>query len=170
MVYEDIDGGYDTLVFESSTRAVEFHFYGSYVEITGGSDKVTHVGSNVEGFLGTDLDDTFVIEAGVSLPGDTELDGGAGSDTLDYSNYSGVRHIILTDVGTIDGFQGTETAVGSFDNIDELIGSALNGDSLTGINADATWTIDAITQYESTNTLVFSGFETLTGGQWCGHL
>ena len=57
-------------------------------------------------------------------------------------------------LGTIDGFQGTEAAVGSFDNMDVLIGSALNGDSLTGINADATWTIDTTTQYESTNTLV----------------
>ena len=164
VVYEDINGGYDTLVFESSTRAVEFHFYNGKVEVIGGSDMVTHIGGNVEGFVGTDLDDIFVLEAGVSLPSGARLDGGAGNDTIDYSSYGSLRHVILTDVGTIDGFQGTEAAVGSFDNMDVLIGSAFNGDSLTGINADATWTIDTTIQYESTNTLAFSGFESLLGG------
>ena len=67
-------------------------------------------------------------------------------------------------MGSLDGFAGSEVAVGSFDNINELIGSAAAGDSLTGLNAGATWKLGSSTQYVSTRTLDFSGFEALLGG------
>ena len=166
VVYEDIDGGTDSLVFESSARGVEFTFYTDRVEVIGGTDKVTHFGGNVEVFLGTDLDDRFVLQAGAALT-NAKLDGGLGSDSLDYSAYGSIRQVVLTDLGSLDGFQGTEAAAGSFDNINEIIGSAVSGDSLTGRNADAVWHIDTDTQYESSNLLDFSGFELLAGGS--GH-
>ena len=163
VVYEDIDGGYDTLIFESSTRGVVFTFTSDRVEVVGGTDMVTHTGGNVEAFVGTDLDDRFVLEAGVSLT-HAKLDGGLGHDEIDFSASTTTRKVTLTGVGSLDGFQGTETGLGGFDNVDELIGSGLNGDSLTGINADATWQLGASESYTSTNTLDFSGFELLTGG------
>ena len=163
VVYEDIDGGYDTLIFESSTRGVVFTFYSDRVEVVGGTDSVTHYGGNVEAFVGTDLDDRFVLEAGVSLT-HAKLDGGLGHDEIDFSASTTTRKVTLTGVGSQDGFQGSELAVGGFDNVDKLIGSGLNGDSLTGINADATWQLGAGESYTSTNKLDFSGFELLTGG------
>ena len=98
VVFEDIGGGSDTLIFISDTRGVEFHFYADRVEISGGTDKVTHTGSNVEIFTGTQLDDRFVLEAGAAM-GSTKLDGGLGDDSLDYSAYGSARQVTLSGFG-----------------------------------------------------------------------
>ncbi|HET7095644.1 MAG TPA: calcium-binding protein, partial [Thermomicrobiales bacterium] len=65
-----------------------------------------------------------------------------------------------------NGFAGTEAAVtGGFADIDSLVGGA-GTDSLTGLNAPATWDLggtDTYTNNTGGNTLVFSSFETFIG-------
>ncbi len=115
---------------------------------------------NMDGGTG---DDHFVFGSGVTLTG--TLDGGAGSDTLDYSSFSTGRTVALTGTGSTDGFAGTETSItGGFDNINVLTGSGTSTDSLTGIDAAASWSIDGTNTYTSTNTLSFSGIDSLAGG------
>src|SRR5262249_62286275 len=107
--------------------------------------------------------DTFQFAAATSLTG--TIDGGAGSDTLDWSAYKSARQVQLTAAGAIDGFAGTEASLsGGFSNIDSLIGGA-GPDTLTGLNAAATWQVGATGQYTSGNSLAFNGFENLVGGR-----
>ncbi len=137
--------------------------------------------SNFQHLIGGSLDDTFDIDANhtgnlfggagndsfdfantVIITG--SIDGGVGSDTLDWADYIAGRTIALSTLGTANGFKGPETSITlNFDNINELIGSSIATDSLTGINANADWNIDGTNQYDSTNTLDFSSFETLIG-------
>ena len=106
--------------------------------------------------------DVFLVADGAVLPG--VINGAAGIDTLDFSEYTTARQTTLTGLGATDGFSGTDTAVtGGFDGIDTIIGG-IGDDTLTGINANASWNIDGTNQYLSTNTLDFSGIENLTGG------
>src|SRR5262249_32471666 len=93
------------------------------------------------------------------------IDGGTGSDTIDWSAYTTARTVTLTGLGTTDGFKGTEASVaGGFDNIDGLTGSGAANDNLIGVNANAIWN-GATNQYPPLgHTLVFGGFETFTGG------
>ena len=47
-----------------------------------------------------------------------------------------------------------------FDNIDRVVGSSTTADSLTGMNATATWNLGTMDRYTvDTNTLTFSSFE-----------
>ena len=93
------------------------------------------------------------------------LAGGSGHDTFDLSGLSGDTSTVLTGKGALDGFSGTSSAfAGSFTNMDEVLAGSGAADSLTGIDADATWHLGSSHQYESTHTLDFSGFETLIGG------
>ncbi|NIQ10954.1 MAG: hypothetical protein GWO08_13965, partial [Gammaproteobacteria bacterium] len=92
------------------------------------------------------------------------VDGGAGTvnDTLTYAG-GPVATVTLTAIGTNDGFQGTATSLGTFDNINTLVGSS-GTDSLTGINADSAWTIDVGNTYvANSRTLTFSAVEDLIG-------
>ena len=92
------------------------------------------------------------------------IDGSSGSDSLDYADVTSDLVVTLSGIGSIDGFAGSGNAVsGGFDNIDILVGGS-GDDRLTGLDADATWTVDTTTSYTSTNTLVLSGVENLIGG------
>jgi filamentous hemagglutinin family protein len=94
------------------------------------------------------------------------IDGFGGADIADFESHDAEISVILSALGTTDGFQGTSlTDTGGFDNIDEIKARIAPGtDSLTGIDSAAAWTIDGTPQYVSTNTLDFSNFESLTGG------
>ena len=73
----------------------------------------------------------------------------------------------LTAKGTQSGFQGTQASLGggSFDNIDQLIGSSTTADSLEGMNTTAAWNLGTTDQYAvNANTLEFSSFANLNGG------
>jgi hypothetical protein len=107
--------------------------------------------------------DQFRFLAG-SLAG--VVNGGGGTDTLDFSLLA-AQDVTLTALGAIDGFDGTAPGAigGSFQNINKIVGSATAlDDSLTGLDADATWRLDATNTYTSTNTLEFANFEVLNGG------
>ncbi|MFO0867489.1 MAG: hypothetical protein U0935_00955 [Pirellulales bacterium] len=106
------------------------------------------------------IDDINFLTGG-SVTGN--VDGGSSAQ-LDFSAQAGPITIVLSAVGSIDGFQGTATGIsGTFDNITDLLGSG-GTDSLTGINAVSTWDLDGSPSYTSTQILTFSGIETLQGG------
>src|SRR5262249_20870938 len=86
------------------------------------------------------------------------VDGGAGSDTLDWSGLSTARNVTLTGAGTTDGFKGTEASIpGGFDNINAIVGTSAT-DTLTGNNANNTGNINGAA------TFTFASFENLSGG------
>src|SRR5262249_17081339 len=120
--------------------------------------------TSFENLTGGAADDTFKFSDGVPLSG--VIDGAAGSDTIDWSAYTTARTVALTGPGPIDGFMGTEASIaGGFVNIDGVVGSGTNADTLNGLDADATWTVNAASTYDSGGgTLTFGGFETLNGG------
>ncbi len=107
--------------------------------------------------------DAFVFANGVTVTG--SIDGGTGTDTLNWSVVNSARSVVLSGLGPTDGFAGDESSIttGTFTNIDSLIGGTAT-DSFTGINATAQFALDGTPQYISTNTLDFSGFENLSGG------
>ena len=127
-------------------------------------------------------DDTFNLNTGGSVTGsitggagvDTfdfnggtvagTVIGGADDDTLDFAGTSDALTVALSMVGTA-GFDGSVTggAVSMFTGIDSITGSS-TADTLTGLDADATWNLDASDSYVSGQTLTFSSFETLTAG------
>jgi len=124
-----------------------------------------HTG-NLNGAGGVDV---FNLSGTVVISG--IIDGGS-SATLNYSGYATARIFTLTGFGPIDGFQGSEPSLtGGFLNITSLVGTS-GPDSLTGIDTEATWTIDGTNEFQCTfalacpnlNTLAFSAIEGLNGG------
>ena len=155
--------GNDTLTFINVTTGLTLTFQvGSALISNGLGDTVTTDG-NVENFIGTNQNDTFVFQPGATVAGN--LDGQGGQDVLDFSSTATVRSVLLTDVGTLNGFKGTVNGIGGqFDNVNEIKGSSAPTNSLTGRNATAAFNLGASDQYVSLNTLDFSGFENLSGG------
>ncbi|MDA1051398.1 MAG: tandem-95 repeat protein, partial [Planctomycetota bacterium] len=107
------------------------------------------------GFTGTDQ---FIYAAGEFVL-NGRIDGGAADDTLSYTAYTTTRSILLTALGTIDGFRGddisgappfgpitTDSIVVSdgsgernFINIDQILGTSANADLLIGPNLFNHW-------------------------------
>ena len=132
------------------------------VEGLDGADTFTITGTPNANLVGGVGADTFRFDDGAGLTG--SIDGGADADTLDLSAATTARQVTLTGQGTVDGFAGNETTIsGGFTNVDALVGGTAS-DTLTGLNAAATWTVAATNLYSSTNTLDISGFENLAGG------
>jgi hypothetical protein len=95
-------------------------------------------------------DDTFHFEDFTMAPALT-INGGGGSNTLDYSGYSG-------DV-TVDLALGTATGLAGFSNFQNVIGS--NGNSLIVGDANA----DVLTGGTGRNIIIGgAGLDTITGG------
>ena len=106
--------------------------------------------------------DTFTFTDGAMFNG--TLNGGAGNDQLLFTNYSTARNVVLTSVGAVDGFNGTEASVTAFANIDILIGTS-NTDTITGAALNATYELDGTNRYYfGANSISFNSFETLVGG------
>ncbi|MBI1315113.1 hypothetical protein GC176_27800, partial [bacterium] len=103
--------------------------------------------------------DLFDIDAKLTTSG---LTGGGGTDTLQGDAIDDVTITALSSTAQKVA-SGTEADItGGFSEIEVIIG---NGGSLTGLNAGATWTIDAAPDYMSGgNSVGFSGFSTLNGG------
>ena len=108
-------------------------------------------------------DDLFTFANGATLTG--KLDGGLGSNTLDFSRYDTSRDVYLTGTGSQTGFNGSESAIlGSFANITSLNGSS-STDSLTGLNVPSVWNINGLVQYTASGrSLLMVSTETLNGG------
>jgi Ca2+-binding RTX toxin-like protein len=96
--------------------------------------------SSFENFTGGSGNDQFVFKGG-SVSGN--INGGGGTNTLDYSNLSipisiNIQNDTATEIG------------GTFSNITNFIGDAET--TLTGLNANTVWTFTAL------NTFTFDGF------------
>ncbi|MBC8509085.1 MAG: tandem-95 repeat protein, partial [Chloroflexi bacterium] len=199
IVEEQLNEGDDSFDFTAVTvggsSALEFNFgfdgLGNPQVVVSdvNANLVTHIGdspntsSNIENFIGGPTPDSFVFANMASIAG--SIDGGTGSDTLDYSGYTTARDVQLIGLGSQDGYLGTEMSyvdgiiviqphptIGlQFDNVDFIIGSAAALDSLSGMDADATFTINAVDNTYHVDaasallhTFTFSNFEYVHGG------
>ncbi len=121
-IAESSGGGTDTMDFSAVTANLTVTL-GS-VTVTGDTNTATHSNNNVESVLGGLGDDVFQFGAGVSFAASSgTLDGGDGSDTLDYSLY--------TSAVTVDLSLGTATGMAGVSQFENVIGGSV-GDSLTG--------------------------------------
>ena len=131
----------------------------------GGADTFNFMAGTVSGAVAGDgEDDSFVFTSG-RAGGD--LLGGLGNDHLDFSSVTTAIAVMLSGSGTSDGFMGTADSM-TFDDIDELSGSALAGDGLSGMDAAAAWTLDSggdrYALAGGGRALSFRNMETLAGG------
>ncbi len=109
--------------------------------------------SGVENLTGGTSTDTFKFAAG-SVTG--EIDGGAGSNALDYSGDGGAA-------ATVNLAASTASRTGGFANVQKLVGSTSAADDLIGPNLTNTWTLTGINA-GTVGTFGFSAVEDLTGG------
>ena len=84
------------------------------------------------------------------------VDGGGGTDTLDYSADGGAAV-------TVNLATHTATRTGGFANIEKLVGSTSAADTLVGPNAASTWSITGANA-GTVGAFSFSAVENLTGG------
>jgi hypothetical protein len=108
--------------------------------------------TSIENLTGGSDDDTFAFAAAKAISG--QIDGGAGSNTLDFSAY---RTPIIANLQT-----GAVTATKGFSNIDTFVGGA-SLDKLIGPNASNTWNITS-PNAGTVGSVSFASFESLTGG------
>jgi Ca2+-binding RTX toxin-like protein len=118
--------------------------------------------SSVENLTGGSNDDTFIYSEGVGISG--SVDGKGGKDTLDLSSHSASRHITLTVVGSVDGFDVTEVTLGSgFYNMNGFVGTS-SMDTLVGADIASTWNITAVNTGNINGSFAFTDVEQLIGG------
>ena len=146
--------------FSAVTTSLVFNFNG--VAVSSGGSTVSYGG--IENFIGGTNNDTFIFVDGASVVGN--VDGKSGTDTLDFSAMTAARNVVLTSIGSVDGFNGTANGIGgTFNNINNVIASSANSDTLTGANLVTQWSLSAISNTLSAiSQLTFSNFETLQGG------
>ncbi|MBE9128263.1 filamentous hemagglutinin N-terminal domain-containing protein, partial [Coleofasciculus sp. LEGE 07081] len=101
-----------------------------------------------DNLIGGDLDDTFAFNDGVSFNG--SIAGGAGIDTLDYSNYN---NPLTVNLGMLGG-----------ENIEKVIGTTAAQNTLIGTDTDNTWQITGANRGTVNNTLEFIDFNNIIGG------
>lgn len=154
-------GGTDTLI--GANAANTWTITGTNAGNVNGAVQFQGI-ANLTGGSGNDR---FVFHTGGNVTG--TIDGGAGTDTLDFTALSPSPTVLFTGPGSIDGFDGTVSGGligGGFLNIDGVVGNAIT-DTFTGPTGPAVWTITA------TGTTVTAGgrtvnlgttFRTLTGG------
>ncbi|MBC8507306.1 MAG: hypothetical protein H8D34_20775, partial [Chloroflexi bacterium] len=169
-VNEVASAGVDTFDFSAAT--VDLTFTIGSLTVTGTGIAVTNPASQIENLISGSGADRFVFADGASLAG--YLDGRGGTDEIDFAAFASARNITLNSTGATDGFNGSEISIaggtplanGGFRNVDSLVGSGTNADTLIGLDADSVWTINsASSQYQSGGrTLALSSFETLNGG------
>jgi Ca2+-binding RTX toxin-like protein len=116
--------------------------------------------------LGGGGNDTFILANAVMLTG--SLDGGTGLDTLDLGSWASALTALLTAPSANGGFDGSVDGLsGGFASLDRLVGGPSPANSLTGLDADAVWRLNAVgdNSYASSGrTLYFINFDTLQGG------
>ena len=82
---------------------------------TCGSNRPVQLASAHAGFSGFEAlqggsgNDAFVFANGTVFPG--SIDGGAGSDTLNFAACTTARSVLLTGLGSADGFDGSEASL-----------------------------------------------------------
>jgi Ca2+-binding RTX toxin-like protein len=180
----DGDGGYNTLNYSAYTTPVTVNLdtstatgcgvFDDIDRIIGGSVKDNLIGPNspetwdivgndeinvfgmefesFENLTGGTADDTFEFSDGAGVTG--LIDGGDGSNILDYSAY--------TTKITVDLENLTATGCGGFANISQIIGGTIS-DDIIGPNVDNTWNITGSDEIDVLG-IEFTSFENLFGG------
>jgi Ca2+-binding RTX toxin-like protein len=158
-------GGNDTLigVSENTTWNITNAFMGAPSPDSGDAGGFQF--SDIDNLVGGTANDNFVVENGVVFTG--SIDGAAGSDSLDLSDFTSGKSIMLTGNFT-NGFTGNSDVIQSaFNGIDGVIGGQSENDSLTGLDQDASWELDGTNTYTNTSSgqvLSFEAVEQLSGG------
>ncbi len=117
--------GANTLDFSADTDDLFFTLRADgTVDVTDGTNTIL-LGPDVENLIAGRGDDRFLFEAGAALTG--TIDGGDGSDTLDYSTFGAA---VTVNLGT-----GVATATGGVGNTENVLGGAGN-DTITGDGQD----------------------------------
>ena len=154
------------LVGFSNFESVQGGNYNDLFTVSGANTGSLSV--NLHGGNGGGID-TFNFLDGATLNG--SVTGGDGNDTLSFDAYTTAVGITLTN-NTANGFAGTTTPAGliagGFNEIDTLIAGDA-GDTLTGLNSDATWEVDGTNRYlnpgiDPSRFQSFQDFENLVGG------
>ena len=123
--------------------------------------------TGMENLTGNAVVDTFVIDDTFSIGG--TIDGLAGADVLDLTDYVANTDTVLSATGATDGFDGTATGITVFANIDNLLGSGATS-TLTAANLpDNDNVIDVtgsgkITDAPSGQDIDFDFFTNINGG------
>ncbi len=124
-VREYASGGYDVMDF--SAVGAPLHFVLGSVLVTDGlGSTAVHAGDYIEAIVAGSSDDTFSFPDGKGFAG--RLDGGPGSDTLDYSAYSTPVAVNLGEGRATNIYGGLPGGITNFENAtggsadDELIG------------------------------------------------
>ena len=115
------------------TWTINPDFSGQVLDSATGTN-YTFIGFNQ--FLGGSADDRFTLAEGVTLLG--LVDGGAGVDRLDYSQFSSP---IQVDLGT-----ATATGLTEFQNIEGVTGGSSAEDVLRGVDSDNRFVLTGINQ------------------------
>ncbi len=106
----------------------------------------------VETLVGGDGDDTFRFKSGQRIGG--RAVGGAGTDTLDYSDFTTAVSVNLQ--------TPTASQTNGIESIEQLVGGS-GSDTLTGTNLDTNWQLTG-SNSGFVGTTSFASFENLTGG------
>ena len=157
--FETVVGGSgnDTLI--GTSAANQFNI------TSANAGSVTDLGVSFQSFetlQGAAGNDTFTLSNGATIG---RIDGQSGSDTIDLTAYTTARNVTLTGSAT-NGFNGTEAAVGTFAGIATInLNVGVSGNSLTGLNNDSVWDLDATPTYTSSSRVLnFSGAGAIAGG------
>jgi len=150
--------------------------YSSIEQVLGGTASDTLVGSNstwhitddnagdidgagtfdftgIENLTGSAADDTFIFTDGKGVAG--TVDGGAGTDMLDYSAYTSAIAVSRQALSA--------TGTGGYVSIESVVGGGAS-DVLTGANAANTWNVTVDGAGNIGGTFAFSAMENLIGG------
>lgn len=115
--------------------------------------------SNIENLRGGTSTDTFQFSGTGQLTG--TIDGGTGTDAIDYSL---LNSVVFVNLGTAAASLINGGAAGGFTGIESFIGSsAVGNDTFTGPNSATNWSITS-NNAGTAGTVNFSSFENLTGG------
>jgi hypothetical protein len=149
-----IGGGPLVIDDSADTGNATYTITASTVQVNG-LPPITYTGAQSLTIEGGSGSDTFALQG--ALPGVAlRIDGGGGSNTLDYSKLAGPVTVNLQTT-TASGIGGT------FAHISNFIGSGSSADTLIGPDVGATWDINGANS-GSVNGSTFSSFEDLTGG------
>jgi hypothetical protein len=113
--------------------------------------------TGIQNLIGGAGADTFAIGSSGSVAG--VIDGGAGSNTLDFSGRATAVTVTLQATGP-----NKATATGGWTNIATLIGSSAGGNTFVGAATANLWDISGANSGSVNGALTFSGFQNLTGG------
>lgn len=103
---------------------------------------------------GGDGDDMFKVTAVGAVNG--RVDGGTGSDILDYSLFHNIVTVNLQD--------RTATATSGFNNVEGFVGSNTLLDTIIGANTTNTWQVYGNNNAGKIGSIQFSSFENWVGG------